>query len=260
MKTLLHSAIAAVLLTVSGITGAAETSPAVQVFTCNFKEGVTMDHFWDRADRFRRAMSEIQSPGLDTIDVFALMPFRSSANVDLLWLVASPNLNAMGQGLTDYYASEAGRGADAAFAEIADCTSGVALIENVRQAPEGEINAADRDADGTFEVFGCNLLPGKDGNDLDSAVEFWQKQVAKIDSDALDQYGAWLWRPFRASSQFDFIWFGASPDLVTSMQGATDYYTSSAGQAADERFASMSKCSSGLWTGYAIHRRNADTL
>ena len=260
MKTCLCTVLAAVLLFSAGLVVAAETSTALQAFGCTLKDGKTQDDFWETADQFREAMESLDGPGLNAINVYALMPFRASADVDFMWLVASPNLNEMGKGLATYYSSEAGQAADAAFFEISDCDSGIALIDTVHEGEESEVNYDDRAPDGVFEMFGCNLLPGKTPEDNAEAVAFWQEQVKQIRSETLDSYSAWLWTPFRTSARFDFVWLGASPDIETMMQGATDYLTSKPGQAAAERFASVSRCSSGLWNGYAIFGRNTDSF
>jgi len=260
MRTCLRSALAALLLPLGGLVAAAETSMAVQVFSCNLKDGATQSDFWEAADQYRTAMGGLNGPGLETINVYALMPFRAAADADFLWLVASPNLNALGTGLTTYYNSESGRGADAAFAEISDCSAGIVLVDNLHQGEVREADYTDQNPEGIYELFGCNLLPGKTAEDLQSATAYWQTQIEKINSKALDEYSAWLWTPFRASGRFDFAWLGFSPDLESSMRGATDYLTSEAGQAADERFASMSRCGSGLWNGYAIFGRNTEAF
>ena len=258
MKICFCTVLIAVLLCSGGFASAAETSMAVQAFGCNLKDGKGQDDFWEAVDQYRETMDGMDGPGLDAINVYALMPFRAAADVDFLWLVASPNLNEMGRGLATYYSSESGQAADAKFAEISDCESGIVLVDEVHAGEESEVNYEDRAPDGVFEMFGCSLLPGKTHQDNQEAVAFWQEKMKKIRSEALDSYSAWLWTPFRTSGRFDFVWLGVNPDIETMMQGATDYLTSEQGQAADQRFASMSRCSSGVWNGYAIFGRNTD--
>jgi hypothetical protein len=111
----------------------------------------------------------------------------------------------------------------------------------------------DRELDAVVETFGCTINEGSDKGDIDDAVDFWNKQVADLNSDALNSYEAYLWTPYRGGTgPMDFMWVGNYQDLATWAQGETDYNASEQGQAAEARFAQVSTCGSALWNGYWI--------
>ena len=48
------------------------------------------------------------------------------------------------------------------------------------------------------------------------------------------------------------MFVGAGPDIRTYLQGYSDYLSSSAGQAAQERTQSVGECVNSIWTGYWV--------
>lgn len=104
---------------------------------------------------------------------------------------------------------------------------------------------------GITETFTCEFNPGKNADDLLAAVDHFNKQLDKIDSEAIDQYFAALLFPLRATvptpGYDDYGWIGYWPNLQTMGRGLTAYYGSEAGQAADQRLAEVSQCRSNTW-------------
>jgi len=106
---------------------------------------------------------------------------------------------------------------------------------------------------GIVESFSCNYLAGKDQRDLDKAVKFWQQSVDKINSPTLNSYFATVLQPIRSTTDFDFFWLGANPNLNSWAKSSSDYVNSKEGQAADARFAKMSKCTSNMYFSEPLH-------
>ena len=64
------------------------------------------------------------------------------------------------------------------------------------------------------ETFGCTYLEGKNRADLDAAIEIWTQKVAAINNVDLNRYQAFVLTPLRATTEFDFVWLGVSPNLA----------------------------------------------
>ncbi len=103
------------------------------------------------------------------------------------------------------------------------------------------------------ETYSCHYIDGKGAKDLDSAVEFWQSQLKKIDSADLNKYFGAVLMPIKGGTDADFFWLGGSPNLNVYARGQNDYNRSSEGQAADARFAKMSKCTSNMYFSEQIY-------
>ncbi|MGI9326231.1 MAG: hypothetical protein ACR2PZ_13500 [Pseudomonadales bacterium] len=102
------------------------------------------------------------------------------------------------------------------------------------------------------ETFSCNFSSGKDADDLWSGVDFFNKQVDKIDSKDLKEYFAAILFPLRATMPGDYGWIGYWPSLNAMGRGLEAYLADSGGQAADKRFAGMSNCDSNVWTSTSL--------
>ena len=96
------------------------------------------------------------------------------------------------------------------------------------------------------EAFSCNYADGKNRNDLDSAIEYWQKGMKDMQSDAMKNYFAAVLHPIRSSSDSDFYWLGVNATMTEWAQGFTEYSSGKFGRSADARFEKMSKCQSNL--------------
>jgi hypothetical protein len=92
------------------------------------------------------------------------------------------------------------------------------------------------------ESYACDFKSGKDIDDLNSAVKYWQGQVDKIGSTDLDGYFAVTAMPLMGRAEADFYWFGVNPNLNQMVRAQTAYTNSTEGQSADKRFIAMSRC------------------
>ncbi len=244
----------AVLLLVSwgGLLQAAEPPPAqvVQIFACNLAEGQTGDNVWALMDALR-ANNEAQARGPES-GLFVWVPYRGPAEYDFVLGVMSKDLNTMAADSLAYANSPGAAAIGQRFQTLESCVSGIVMSEQISDGPIS-MTGGDRVADAVVETFSCKLNEGADMDDVDSAVKFWQGQVEKINSSALNDYLAYLWTPFRGNTgASDFVWVGNAADLTAWAQGASDYASSAAGQAADERFAAITTCSNQMWMGYWV--------
>jgi len=61
------------------------------------------------------------------------------------------------------------------------------------------------------ELYACNFKQGKDDGDLSKVIDRWNKFS---DQNGMDNYAAWLLRPFfyTSAQEFDILWLGAYSD------------------------------------------------
>jgi len=93
------------------------------------------------------------------------------------------------------------------------------------------------------EIFTCTFNDGKDLDDLMDARDFYLKQMEKGGQNPGTSF---VWTPFKAAVNFDFLWANNFADLATYARESDTYNNSAEGQAADARFASVATCTSSL--------------
>lgn len=155
----------------------------------------------------------------------------------------------MAAGSTAYAASAGAAAFGARIGAMGDCDSAIMTSDQLSDGSIG-MTGGDRTPDAVVETFSCSINDGSDMDDVDAAVKFWQGQVGKVDSAALKNYQAYQWTPLRGGTGADFVWVGNYSDLGNWAMGTSDYMKSAAGQAADDRFAKVSTCTSQMWMGY----------
>lgn len=97
------------------------------------------------------------------------------------------------------------------------------------------------------ESFGCAYLEGKNRADLDAAIEIWSQKVTAINNVDLNRYQVFVLTPVRATTKFDFVWLGVSPNLAIWGNGLDAYSSSPEGIEAQAIFDSVVSCESGIW-------------
>lgn len=95
------------------------------------------------------------------------------------------------------------------------------------------------------EIFTCGFKDGKNMSDLMAARDFYVKQMQKA---GMPLRNAFLWTPFKAAVDFDFLWAVDYPDMMTFAKESDAYLESAEGRAADERFTTVATCTSLLAT------------
>ena len=110
------------------------------------------------------------------------------------------------------------------------------------------------------QIFLCNFLDGKDMADVDEATEFFNKQIAKIDSPDLNAYQAFLWEPYVGRTDYDFLWFGAHANLNALARAQSALEGSKEGEAAGEEFDDVVKCDSAIALTEVIYDGEGDPV
>jgi hypothetical protein len=155
----------------------------------------------------------------------------------------------MAESTNTYYTSGNSAAMAPHFAALGSCDSSISVTDQLSEGVVG--TGEDRQVDAFVETFVCSINEGSDMDDVRSAASFWQEQMSKIESEALDKYEGFLVTPFRGTRPgLDFAWIGTSPDWLTMVEGGIAYYDSKEGQAADQRFQRVSSCQNALWVGY----------
>lgn len=101
------------------------------------------------------------------------------------------------------------------------------------------------------EVFACAFTGDSDLNDLMSARDYY---VDQLDRAGIEPSDAFVWTPIAGvPAGVDFLWFNNQPNLNAFGRSFDEYYGSTAGQAADKRFATVADCSMSLSMRQQIH-------
>jgi hypothetical protein len=104
-------------------------------------------------------------------------------------------------------------------------------------------NAQAADAPIVREIYTCNFNDGKDLDDLMAARDFYLKQMDKAGQQPSE---AFVWTPYKAAVEFDFLWANNSADLVAFGRTADAFNNSVEGQASMDRFNQVATCTSSL--------------
>lgn len=93
------------------------------------------------------------------------------------------------------------------------------------------------------EIYTCDFNDGKDMGDLMAARDFYLKQMEKAGQ---EPGMAFVWTPYKAPVDFDFLWANNQGSLMDYAKGADAFNGSAETQAAMERFNSVATCTSSL--------------
>jgi len=243
---------ACMLLALSSTAALADnhTSGIVQVFGCSLNDGRSM---LDAREILRdlaanAAASENSDP---RFGMFVWLPVRGASDADFVFGVLNSDLRTMAAGSAAFAATEFGQDLQERMRSTADCESGI-MASN--QIADGNIGmTADTEIDAIVETFRCDIRDGSDAGDINAAIKNWQNGLESIESEALDNYDAYVWWPIRGGPGNDFYWVGNAPSMEAWGNGLQDYMDSEAGQKAQTRFDAHSRCVSNLWAGYWLY-------
>lgn len=109
------------------------------------------------------------------------------------------------------------------------------------------------------EFYACNYKDGKGYDDLMSVRDFYVGEIAKIGSADLGNMVSFLWTPYKAATDWDFLWFDMHENM-NAMGRAADAFDNSASAApVAARFEEVSECpSAGIVTHEQIHEATED--
>lgn len=248
MNRLITIALALLVFAAGTVHAAPAPAQVVQIFGCTLNEGQTQDNIWALADALAANSATQENPD-DAFGMFVWIPYHGATPYDFAFGVLSSDLNSMAAGSISYQASAGAAAIGARFQTLAGCDSAIMMSDQLSEGTIG-MTAGDRTPDAVVETFSCMINDGSDMDDIDAATKFWQGQLGKIKSAALDDYQAYKWTPLRGGTGSDFVWVGNYSNLTNWAKGTSDYTNSAAGQAADERFAKVSSCTNQMWMGY----------
>ncbi|MCZ6659529.1 MAG: hypothetical protein O7C67_19765 [Gammaproteobacteria bacterium] len=99
------------------------------------------------------------------------------------------------------------------------------------------------------EFYACNYQEGKGLDDLMAVRDLLVEEIAKIGSADLSNQVTFLWTPFKATTDWDFLWFDMHENLNAMGRASDAYENSEAPAVLGPRFAEVLECpSSGIVT------------
>ena len=216
-----------------------ETRAVAEIYACDFVEGKGWSDLEEAAEFYNAQLKKLGS-GLEEIGSFAWEPYRGDVPFDFLWSTNSPNLNEMGRMSLIYDASKEGQAADAKFATVATCRSGVMFQEQIFEADPPDLTNGY-----LIESYVCTINPGKDMADVREAIKGWHAYVTKT---GLDN-PVWMRTPLIGSVPWDMSYFVVHKDIADFASGTTDYLTSEGAEANQAALDAVQTCNSALWRG-----------
>lgn len=141
---------------------AAEAPPSLliaETFACSYKEGKD----WDDKSKARDYMvAQMDKAGLKKTRAIHWTQRKGMAPVDTVWFDIHESIGAFGAASDAWDASGIGKGVNAQFDKVEDCTAGLSTIRPFHQRPPRS------DGDGTTLVanLACNLKEGRGPEDM----------------------------------------------------------------------------------------------
>jgi hypothetical protein len=198
MRVATCSAVAGLLL--AAVPGLAQVSAdgmgkvvPVEIYTCSFIDGKTRDDLDGVIERWNRFQDDNNT---DTYAAWILTPlfYTEEQDFDILWLGAFRDGNAMGAGLQHWFTN--GGELQAAFAEIVDCGTHLALASAMYKAPKGN-NPPDQ---GYITMMDCKLNEGHEYDEIKAAELEWAAYLAKAGS----QGAYYHWTPVFGGGEAEY--------------------------------------------------------
>jgi hypothetical protein len=238
-----------VLLSVTAFAAsAAETGPVGEVFLCKFTPGKTMADFEAATAAFNKA-----ADGVDAYKSYfaaTLVPFRTDAPVDVVWLGSFPTLTAFARG-SDASMSKPMQASLAGFDAVMTCQSGLYFTSRLHDALPDEKD----DIDTVVEAFSCKLNEGMTMADLEEPHRLYKeavKAMAKADPKTA-QFLMVEWDRWLANDPDEVTYFQVNDDMESFARSESAYYTSAEGKAAEAAWGKVVNChNNGLWLGHRV--------
>lgn len=108
------------------------------------------------------------------------------------------------------------------------------------------------------ELYACNFLDGKGMSDLEDARDFLVEQIAQIGSADLDNMESFLWTPYKARTEYDFLWFNQYESIAAFGRAETALANRAA--AVNAKFGEVVSCNSSLSMRQQIYDGGADVV
>jgi len=101
------------------------------------------------------------------------------------------------------------------------------------------------------ELYACNFVAGKGMSDLDDARDFLVAQIALIGSADLNNMVSFLWTPYKARTEYDFLWFNQYESIAAF--GRAETALAARADAVNAKFGAVVACDSSLSTREQIY-------
>lgn len=232
-------------LTFAVSSAAQETPTLATVWTCNFKDGKSMEDLEAWADFWSEQVDRIGADEFNDMRAVAWTPIMAGAQFDVIWLEYHDNLNSFARGAQTYNASPLSVPVETMWEGIVDCENSHHFRTNIFQGDNVEINDP-----ATIETFRCRFHPGKSMIDVEQALVRWTNVLGDVG--ATQRFVAYMFTPFHSTSGFDVSYYGVYDSMVDYAQSTTDFLTSVQGQAMNNEWNSIHRCESSLFTGNRI--------
>ena len=108
------------------------------------------------------------------------------------------------------------------------------------------------------ELYACNFVEGKGMNDLDDARDFLVAEIAEIGSADLDNMMTFVWTPYKARTDYDFLWFNQYENVAAF--GRAETALASRASAVNAKFGAVVACESSLSTREQIYNGAMDSV
>ena len=146
----------------------AETETLVNIFGCNYNEGMTVADSKASSELLMDAIAKIGSPELSAMNSFLWWPHVGGTEFDSIWFDYHANLNAYGKATDAYWESEYVAGIEAIFADVATCTSSLHFHRQVYAGGEVDVNPP-----AAIHAVRCTFNEGMGMDDVEDALEDW---------------------------------------------------------------------------------------
>ena len=245
----MRKALIALTLCLIGSNASAEI---MQTFGCKLKEGKTIENLWTTLEVVRSEFGKL--PITDkSFSLFVWLPMRGSTDLDYVLGQNNATLSDMAKSSADFIDAGLSATLGPRMAALGDCSTSSVSESKTFKPGKYSLKDDDRELDGVIETYACQFKPGKDLQDYDKAITYWNEQAKKLNSDVINNYEANRVTPIiGGSSRFDFGWSGVAPSLMAWAQGKEAYAASREGRAAQARLNSVGRCDSNLWAGYWV--------
>jgi hypothetical protein len=229
--------------TVEVASSAVQTGLVRQVFACQFVNGSNLDDLMAARDNMLSKLPEI---GVDPVPAFVWTPFKGNFAYDVLWFDNYENLNAWGADSDKWGASPVAMEVDAAFNEVIDCQSGLAVRETIYEGGE----PLTLDAPALITSSACRLNEGKNINDVRTVLG--QLKTTLDGLGGFETFVGYMNTPITNASDVDVYFYGVHQDVSTYAARTTALRTSDAGRALGAALQGVFDCQTSLWWGQPV--------
>jgi len=214
--------------------GEGPTAFPVEIYVCNFNEGMGHAELNKWADKWNAWIESTSSPPVP-YSAWTLTPFYfgEDQDFDFIWLGTSPNAAALGRAYDNYLSNSGDLQPE--FDKIATCGAhnNFATVNIKEPADDGESSSF------VLSFSNCNLAEGKTFDDAMPALQAWSEYRTGHGSGS----GMWVMFPAYGGGQADFDFkFVVSHQNHEALGVDYDHYAQGGHAKAGELFGGLLEC------------------